>query len=300
MTYTPTDQPIPLDGDTNASAPQDTASDDGNQTLAIALSTVLSVLAVSIIAGSIFLCCRYRQGRLPFMQRGVTPIDDEEIESWKRKDEVETSCDDKVPSMHRKHPSTTSLKKPPSVVVYQNPHQAWPAAEETSPRSFISNCNASKKSIEIPQTPVLARAPNSRPGLTDECVQGDEAFLPSPKRRPSRISKYPPNSSMYSTRGHVRALSTRSSFSFGGSVRDQWYGYGHGYGTDTDMSPRSSHDDFAASRGMPSSRGDENRNHNRIHSTSSIPPRLSLDEAYFGNLSPQPLVPSSEIGRAIG
>lgn len=304
MTFTPSPQEstsvnVPVGG---GSRSQDAGpSGRGDQTLAIALSTALSVLAVAIIAGSVFICCRYRKGRLPFMQRGVTPIDDEEIESWKRKDQLETTFEDKPPTMHKKHASTTSLRKPPSVVVYQNPHNEWPPVETTSPRSVISTCNGSKKSIEIPPTPVLARAPNARPGLTDECVQGDDAFLPSPKRRPSRLSKYPPNASNSTTRGHGRTLSARSSFSFGGSVREQWYG--QGYATDTELSPRASHDNLnlTSTRVGTSSELDRTRGHHRVYSSSSIPPRLSLDEAYYGQLSsPQPAVPSYEIGRAIG
>ncbi|KAH7369046.1 hypothetical protein B0T11DRAFT_69888 [Plectosphaerella cucumerina] len=300
MTFAPADQSSTVSDPVGGGRSEDAGrSNRGDQTLAIALSTALSVLAVVIIAGSVFICCRYRQGRLPFMKRGVTPIDDEEIESWKRKDQMETTFnDDKPPTMHKKHASTTSLRKPPSVVVYHNQHHEWPAMENISPRSAVSNCNGSKKSVEIPQTPVLARAPNARPGLTDECVQGDDAFLPSPKRKPSRLSKYPPNASATATRGHGRTLSTRSSFSFGGSIRDQWFG--QGYATDTELSPRSSHDNLAFQRTTTSSEVDRTHGHHRVYSSSDIPPRLSLDEVYFGGLSPRPIVPSSEIGRAIG
>ncbi|KAH6685276.1 hypothetical protein F5X68DRAFT_191795 [Plectosphaerella plurivora] len=300
MSLTPADETTAVSDPIGSGRSEDAGPSSNradNQTLAIALSTALSVLAVIIIAGSIFICCRYRQGRLPFTKRGATPIDDEEIESWKRKDDMETSFDDKPPTMHKKHASTTSLRKPPSVVVYHNAHHEWPPMENTSPRSAISNCNGSKKSVEIPQTPVLARAPNARPGLTDECVQGDDAFLPSPKRKPSRLSKYPPNAST-TTRGHSRTLSTRSSFSFGGSIRDQWYG--QGYATDTEFSPRSSNDNLNFQRTATSSELDRSRGHHRVYSSSDIPPRLSLDEVYYGGLSPRPIVHSSEIGRAIG
>jgi hypothetical protein len=62
----------------------------------------------------------------------------------------------------------------------------------------------------------IAKAPNSRVGLTDEAVPGADAFITPPKRRSSRLSKAPP--------GHARTKSGRSSISVkstsnnGGSV----------------------------------------------------------------------------------
>ncbi|EGY18446.1 hypothetical protein VD0002_g3311 [Verticillium dahliae] len=278
-----------------------------HRTLAIALSTVLSVLAVVLIGGTILACYRYRQGRLPLINRGITPIDDEEIESWKYRKEDEDTIE-KVPTSLTKHASTASLKKPPSVVIYQNHNQYQPRAsgESQSPHSFTFT-NGGKKSIEIPQTPVLARAPNSRPGLTDEAVQGAEAFIPSPKRQTSRLSKYPPSSSATSPRGHHgRTQSSRSSFSFGGSsVRDQWYGYGHSFYSDGEFSPRSSNEQLGGftQHGFHGSSASfsEQRNHHRVFSTSSVPPSICLDdEVPLGGLSPRPVVPQSAIGRAIG
>ncbi|KAM0279492.1 hypothetical protein ACHAQH_004553 [Verticillium albo-atrum] len=281
--------------------------DDPDRTLAIALSTVLSVLAVALIGGTILVCYRYRQGRLPFINRGITPIDDEEIESWKYRKEAEGTTE-KTPTSLTKHASTASLKKPPSVVIYQNhnQYQPRPSGESQSPYSFTFN-SGGKKSIEVPQTPVLARAPNSRPGLTDEAVQGDDAFIPCPKRQTSRLSKYPPNSSATSPRGtHGRTQSSRSSFSVGSSsVRDQWYGYGHGFYADTELSPRSSNEQLSNftqhAFHTPSASFSEQRTHHRVYSTSSIPPRLSLDnDVQLDGLSPRPPVRQCEIGRAIG
>ncbi|KXH26880.1 hypothetical protein CNYM01_09139, partial [Colletotrichum nymphaeae SA-01] len=255
---------------------------EGNRGLVVALSTVLSVLGVIIIIGAIFLCYRYRRGRLPFSRRGNSPIDDEEIESWKACRTIE-KCTTVVVD---KHDSAGSIRKPASVIVYQNHNQHQPRpSTDTAPRSLYHKRSMDKKSIDIPQTPVLARAPNARVGLTDDAVEGDLAFLPSPKRQNSRLSK------LTSPR-HGRHRSSRSSASVG-SLREHWYGY-H---TDTEMSPRPSVDPYSR---MPSSAHSDGR-HQRVYSSPSNPPRLSLDEEYhMGGLSPRPFLRQSEIGLAVG
>ncbi|OHF01054.1 hypothetical protein CORC01_03621 [Colletotrichum orchidophilum] len=257
---------------------------ESNRGLVIALSTVLSVLAVIIIIiGTIFFCHRYRRGRLPFSRRGNSPIDDEEIESWKACRTIE-KCTTVVVD---KHDSAGPIRKPASVIVYQNQnqYQPRPSTDTTPPRSLYHKRSMDKKSIEIPQTPVLARAPNARVGLTDDTVEGDLAFLPSPKRQNSRLSKLPSP-----RRGRHR--SSRSSASVG-SLREHWYGY-H---TDTELSPRPSVDTYFR---MPSSAHSDGK-HQRVYSSPSHPPRLSLDEEYrMGGLSPRPFLRQSEIGLAVG
>ncbi|KAK1688257.1 hypothetical protein BDP55DRAFT_62756 [Colletotrichum godetiae] len=255
---------------------------EGNRGLVVALSTVLSVLGVIIIIGAIFLCYRYRRGRLPFSRRGNSPIDDEEIESWKACRTIE-KCTTVVVD---KHDSAGSIRKPASVIVYQNHNQHQPRpSTDTAPRSLYHKRSMDKKSIDIPQTPVLARAPNARVGLTDDAVEGDLAFLPSPKRQNSRLSKLP-------SPRHGRHRSSRSSASVG-SLREHWYGY-H---TDTELSPRPSVDPYFR---MPSSAHSDGK-HQRVYSSPSNPPRLSLDEEYhMGGLSPRPFLRQSEIGLAVG
>lgn len=58
-----------------------------NKTLIVILSSVLSVVAVLIVAATVFCCCRCRQrGRgkgKGLFPRGISPIDDDEIETWK-------------------------------------------------------------------------------------------------------------------------------------------------------------------------------------------------------------------------
>ncbi|KAK1967233.1 hypothetical protein LY78DRAFT_15419 [Colletotrichum sublineola] len=258
----------------------------GNRSLVIALSTVLSLLGVVIIIGAIYLCYRYRRGRLPFSRRGNTPIDDEEIESWKACRTIE-KCTAIVVGEQDQHSSAVPVQKPASTIVYQDNSQQQPRmSTETASRSLYHKRSMDKKSIDIPQPPVLARAPNARVGLTDDTIEGDLAFIPSPKRRNSRLSKLPPLSPR-----HGRHRSTRSSISIG-SLRDHWYGY-H---IDVELSPRASADPYTR---MPSSAHSDGK-HRQIY-TSSNPPRLSLDEEpHLGGLSPRPLFRRSEIGLAVG
>ncbi|KAK1986282.1 hypothetical protein LZ30DRAFT_778421 [Colletotrichum cereale] len=259
----------------------------GNRSLVVALGTVLSLLGVVIIVGAICLCYRYRRGRLPFGRRGNTPIDDEEIESWKACRTIE-KCTTIVVDEHEQHGSAGSVRKPASTIVYQDNSQHQPRmSTETATRSLYHKRSMDKKSIDIPQAPVLARAPNARVGLTDDTVEGDLAFLPSPKRRSSRLSKLPPSSPR-----HGRHRSSRSSVSIG-SLRDHW----HGYHIDVELSSRASADPYTR---MPSSaHSDGKRRH--VYSSYPNPPRLSLDEELrLGGLSPRPFISRSEIGRAVG
>ncbi|KAK3987408.1 hypothetical protein QBC44DRAFT_343959 [Cladorrhinum sp. PSN332] len=284
---------------------QDGGGSGISKTLVITLSTVLSAVGLALIVGGTILCWRYRQRRLHLFQRGITPIDDDEIATWKvprdEKTRVFQTVDTDIEadaalrkemggSSHTKHGSTSSVKKPPSVIVYSNArgHGYHPSTDEGSPRRSYSQNHPiyGRMSVDkaLPQTPIQARAPNARAGLTDESVPGEEPFLPpSPKRQASRLSKFPPNSAS-ARRQHGRSRSSRSSTrSFGE--------YGANGGSDLELSPRHSHDHIHS-----------RHYHSRVYSSSSIPPRLSLgDEALFPGSSPaRPLFRDDEIGRAIG
>ncbi|AEO65879.1 69008768-d0c0-4904-bf26-19780273c2bf [Thermothielavioides terrestris] len=318
-------------------SPNDGDSGVGNhRTLVITLSTVLSAVGLVLLAGAVVLCWRFRRRRLPFLSRGVSPIDDDEIERWKgprgekagfqgadtdAEAEAALNKEAGAPSSHAKHASASSIKKPPSVIVYDRPrndHGARRSTDADSRRSFAQNHPGygGKSSFDkaLPQAPILARAPNARAGLTDESVPGDEPFLPSPKRTPSRLSKLPPNSAMGGggrRAHHARARSSRSSTrSFG-----EYYhhssagggGAGSRAGSESELSPRHSHEQHVyvhVRHGSHSrSYGGARSSHSRVYSSSSIPPRLSFgDEVLFGGLSPaRPrFAADEEIGRAIG
>lgn len=294
-----------------------------NRTLVITLSTVLSAVGLFLVFATAFACFRVKHGRLPFLKRGITPIDDEEIESWKRRAGEEKFTGRPAGSSPPTSPAR-SLKKSPSVIVYQS--NAAPQSGEDSgasvhegahghspshPQSYShshshslarsysqtqpltqsyshphsyshshshsiahSFSTTAHPSLDLPPAAVLARAPNSRPGLTDETVEGDAAFIPTHRRQGSRLSK----------------KHSRGSSSQWGPVTPRQSGEG-----------RASRSSEWGRRGE--SRGREG-GHARIYSDSSVPPRLSLDEGVIGGLAPAPVrvgrTPVSEIGRAIG
>jgi uncharacterized membrane protein YgcG len=308
-----------------------------HRTLVISLSTVLSAVALFLVMGAVFLCrrCRRRR-RVLFLSRGVSPIDDEEIERWKgnRSEKggfhvgdtdieadgalsKETGAPSHSPSP-AKHSSTSSVKKPPSVIVYSSPRNSQGLRHSTdaeSRRSFARDHPgySGKSSFDkaLPQTPIQARAPNARAGLTDESVPGDAPFLPKPKRTPSRLSK---GSARERRARHARARSSRSSTrSFG----DYYYyhgsggGGGGGGGSELELSPRLSHahdrDHAHIARHSSHSKyyqpATPRGSHSRVYSSSSIPPRLSFgDEVLYAGLSPSRsrFTGEGEIGRAIG
>ncbi|KAI0893830.1 hypothetical protein F4806DRAFT_503925 [Annulohypoxylon nitens] len=266
------------------SSPTPTPSSEGNSTstLTIVLSTILSVVGVILIAAAAYLCTGDRRKRLPMfrIKRGITPIGDDEIATWKSNRSAEKVTDRYTtrPS-HSQNPSVaTSTRRAPSVIQYHTGGRQ--SFEVASPRSFIGD---GKYSFDLPQAPgaVFARAPNARSGLTDETVPGDDPFLPSPKRNPSRLHKLPPGSPSL----HGRMKGSRSS-SLRSYAEAAWRD-----GLEQSSSPRVSSDTHS-------------RNHNRIYSNSSIPPppRLSFgDNDQLTGLSPPPSRRNdSTIGLAVG
>ncbi|KAI2466137.1 hypothetical protein F4781DRAFT_365753 [Annulohypoxylon bovei var. microspora] len=255
----------------------------GTSTLTIALSTVLSVTGVVLIAVAIYMCTGDRRRRLPMfkIKRGITPIGDDEIATWKSNRSAEKVVTDRYTTRpsHSQNPSTaTSTRRAPSVIQYQNGGRQ--SFEVASPRSFIGGDG--KYSFDLPQAPgaVLARAPNARSGLTDEAVPGDDPFLPPPKRHPSRLHKLPPNSPSL----HGRTKGSRSS-SLRSYAEAAWRD-----GPEQTSSPRVSSDAHT-------------RSHNRIYSNSSIPPppRISFGDDQLTGLSPPPSRRNdSMIGLAVG
>ncbi len=70
----------------------------------------------------------------------------------------------------------------------------------------------------MPDSPAfLAKAPNSRVGLTDETVPGAYPYIPPIKRQPSRLSKQPPGHSREKSR--KSSTSAKSSWSLDGRLR---------------------------------------------------------------------------------
>ena len=255
-----------------------------NKVVTIAMATVLPSVAVLVVA--VYICFHQRRKSALF-KRGVTPIDDDEIESWRvdRGDEKELATERKASAHHQRYTSkdsTGSMRKPPSVVIYHNQARFSAEASPRSPRS-IHHYGAS---IDSPPAAVLARAPNARPGLTDEAVQGDDAYVSPVKRQQSRGTK---NSS---SPRHDRSRSVRSSI----SIREHWYSAA----SEHQLTPRHSAESLPR---MPSAQPTGyKKGHHRVYSSPDNPPQRQSfeDEMVPGGLSPRPLIHKSEIGRAIG
>lgn len=281
---------------TSAAASQGSSSTGNNQgetsqsngsdrTTVIVLSTVLSVFGFLVLAAVMWACIRCRRRRTRLFNRGITPIGDEEIETWKgHRNEKSLEADApqhraKAPILpdsrgqhHQKQESTSSVRKPPSVIVYARQSEEFSPKSPSTPNYFTKMSFDGKRSLDkdLPYTPIQARAPNAREGLTDETVPGDDPYLPGPKRRASRLSKAPRTPRL----AHTRNKSSRSTL----SLRSPGEGFFGGYDSDHEIYP----------------------SHCRV--SSDVPPRLSLsnDWPYGGGLSPRPLVRAEEIGRAIG
>lgn len=270
---------------------------DGSRTTVIILSTVLPVFGCILIAGAVFTCFRCRRKQTQLFSRGISPIDDEEIATWKgnrQEKELENGAASAAVvdrNGHQKHESVESTRKPASVIIYSTSRHS----EERSPRlqnyygkrSFDGHKLSFDK--EIPSTPILARAPNAREGLTDDTIPGDDPFVQNPRRQTSRLSKMPPTVQQ-PRQTHARTKSARSSFSlrsFGDHIK--------GYDSDVELTPRTSQD---------YQEGPSRHRHARVFSSSSVPPRVSHSNEWPGpsGLTPAPLVlvRMEDIGRAIG
>ena len=266
------------------------AASVSTRTLTIILATVLPCVFLTTVV-VVLLCCRNRRRKAQLFRRGITPIADEEIESWKvdrRTSEKPSESGDESTakdqgaqgSSHKHGASIGSIQKPPSIIVYQSPFQHH---RQASDGPSAVRPASERQSTDLPTTPILARAPNSRPGLTDEAVQGDDAFVSQPKRQASRLAKQPPTTPP----GHGRSKSTRSTI----SPRTVW----NGQELESQSMPRRSVD-----TSLPSVPLEYRTKKDRLSSRSNPDKTASDEEIFLGGLSPRPLIHKSEIGRAIG
>ncbi|KAI0406782.1 hypothetical protein F4802DRAFT_595789 [Xylaria palmicola] len=266
--------------------------DDGtasHDTLVIVLSTVFGIIGIVLIVLMAVWCLRSRR-RHRLFNRGLTPIGDDEIATWKvsraEEKEEEQRQEQQRYASHGPKESTGSAR-----IQYQRGAAARPSIDTTgaaTPRSFIHG----SFSMDLPRAPeaaAFARAPNARTGLTDEAVPGDAPYIVDTplKRQPSRLQKLPPGTPKSLSRANSRSTIGRTRAARSQSHPDNW----QGQGGSTDSSPR-------ASRDASSSRG----GHSRIYSSSSIPPRLSSgdDKEMLAGLSPPPARRYDVIGRALG
>jgi hypothetical protein len=356
----------------NVGNAQGSTDADDNRPLVISLSVALPVVGIALIVALItwYRIRRRRRSDRGFFSRNTSPIDDDEIESWKSSHINEkkvaaaaaadnattwTYTDDSnsitkgetaedgreasgpMPLSHAipiqtattttpitHYASNGSIRKPPTLIVYQNPRASeddYSPSSSPAPHSASAWSPSYKHSIDIVQTPVLARAPNARPGLTDESIRGDVPYVvPSShnhhRRQSSRLMKHSPRSPK-----HQRSRSSRSSAS-AGSLH-QWYGH-PSCGSNSPMMPRISADGthvyaYAASPTSPRSSVDNFFNfhqpspptvpshhhgqyrHQRANSASAdVQQRPSLDTDFAFDHSQPTGVRLEDIGRAIG
>ena len=182
-------------------------SDPGTpqQTVTIILATTIPAALVILLVS--VLCYRLQRKRRGRFSRGLTPINDDEFEQWKvsSRGEEKGSVFRSKPA-HQQSDSVGSAQKPASVIVYQNPPQSRGRVSHDQPSWYMHDPD---RDIELPATAITARAPNARPGLTDDTIEGDDAYI---KRHPARLSK-----SMTGSPRHYRTRSSRSSTSAGPS-----------------------------------------------------------------------------------
>lgn len=261
-----------------------------HDTLVIVLSTVFGTIGIVSIALAGFWFLRNRR-RHRLFNRGLTPIGDEEIETWKVNRSAAAEADDKEAEAYgATRPSHVSKESTTSARIQYQKGAGRPStdtATATAPRSFINGNSFSMDLPRAPEAAAFAKAPNARTGLTDEAIPGDDPFVPPLKRQPSRLQKMPPgggggSSSSNNAGGNTSKTPSRSSSSRTRTARSQtnpepWHG-------GADQSSRAG-------------------GHSRIYSSSSIPPRLpnADDKETFAGLSPPPSRHRVEvIGQAIG
>jgi hypothetical protein len=159
-----------------------------HRSLIIILSTVLGSIGFILVLGTLLFLYRRRRGQHPFSSRGASPINDEEIASWRLNSEKRPQY---PPPVHK-----AAIREVHSAIpLAHSPGWTWTA----SPTSINTLPNS-------PVSPFIATAPNARRGLTDEAIPGAVPFIINSKRQSSRLSKPPPM-------GHKRSRSSRSSIS---------------------------------------------------------------------------------------
>ncbi|KAI0202383.1 hypothetical protein F4808DRAFT_74628 [Astrocystis sublimbata] len=247
-----------------------------SETLVIVLSTVFGSIGLVLVALAVFWVLRSRRKHRMF-NRGLTPIGDDEIATWKGNRSHDKEMEAETYRSHAHKDSAASSR-----IQYQRGGAYRPSTDAAlaTPRSFLQQ----SFSLDLPRAPepaVFARAPNARSGLTDETVPGDEPFVQQLKRQPSRLQKYAPASPKNLSRANSRT-STRTRTTRSHSQPDDWQ-----------SSPNSSP---TGSRETNSRSG-----HARLYSSSAIPPKITSDDKeLLAGLSAPPHRRHDVIGQAIG
>jgi hypothetical protein len=133
---------------TSSTSAEESISPIQRRNLILILVLGLGSIFIVVLVWFLYRLWRRRNTGAPFFPRSSTPIDDEEIQTW------------------RKQASITSASGSHIAEGGNSFNAEW---------------------VEKPLiTPTAAKAPNARLGLTDEIVPGEEPFVPLPKRSTSR------------------------------------------------------------------------------------------------------------------
>ncbi|OBT69506.1 hypothetical protein VE03_01145 [Pseudogymnoascus sp. 23342-1-I1] len=161
--------------------------DDNRRNLVIVLSAVFGSLALfMVVSATVFVIRWKRNPKYHHRKRGISPVDDEEIERWRGRKETYTEAPgNSPPKSHRRQSS--------SVVIVSHP-PGWTWSAEPSP---FGSRNSGETALSPP--PMIARAPNSRSGLTDGAILGADPFVPPVRRQSTRLAKHGRNQSRKSS-----------------------------------------------------------------------------------------------------
>ncbi|ELR09788.1 hypothetical protein VC83_01147 [Pseudogymnoascus destructans] len=162
---------------------------ENSRNLVIVLSAVFGSLALfMVVSATVFIIRWKRNPKYHRHRRGIPPVDDEEIERWRGRKETYTEASGRSPEKSHKRQSS-------SVVIVSHP-PGWTWSAGPSP---FGTRNIGVTALSPP--PMVARAPNSRSGLTDGAILGADPFVPPVRRQSTRLAK------------HVRNQSRKGSFS---------------------------------------------------------------------------------------
>lgn len=139
-----------------------------------------------MVASAIVFIIRWKRNPKYHRRRGITPVDDEEIERWRGRKETYTDAPGRTSQKSHRRQSS-------SVVIVSHP-PGWTWSAEPSP---FGSRQSGETALSPP--PMVAREPNSRSGLTDGAIPGADPFIPPIRRQSTRLAKHGRNQSRKSS-----------------------------------------------------------------------------------------------------
>ncbi|KFX99589.1 hypothetical protein V490_01740 [Pseudogymnoascus sp. VKM F-3557] len=161
---------------------------DNHRNLVIVVSAVFGSLALFMVVSATVFVIRWKRNPKYHRNRGNSPVDDEEIERWRGRKETYTEA----PGRNTPNPKQHKRQSSSVVIVSHPPGWTWNA--EPSP---FGSRNSGETALSPP--PMVARAPNSRSGLTDGAILGADPFVPPVRRQSTRLAKHGRNQSRKSS-----------------------------------------------------------------------------------------------------